>query len=226
MKPNIQIDIEDPHTRKNYDGDGVLEVVTEIHQWLKSVEIIRAYDIVTHEIKWEYVFDAEDPEYNFWGFYDFNGNGAKAAVLEWYDKKNQEKIIEIIDTRDNTIEFVLKKFDFHCALDIDNDGLEDLFVSLSDYPQEQPAQYQIWGTGSAAKVNSNSNPAAYKLSQNYPNPFNPVTTINYSVQVSGNVKITVYNNLGQTVRTIVNEQKSVGEYTIIWDGKNENGSIV
>jgi hypothetical protein len=69
-------------------------------------------------------------------------------------------------------------------------------------------------------------PAIYKLENNYPNPFNPFTTIEYSVQKTGNVKILIYNTMGQLVRTLLNEQKSIGEHSIIWDGCNDQGRSV
>ena len=62
-------------------------------------------------------------------------------------------------------------------------------------------------------------PTEYKLEQNYPNPFNPSTKIRYSVpQIANskmqNVKLIVYDILGNEIRTIVNEQKEPGYYEI------------
>lgn len=62
-------------------------------------------------------------------------------------------------------------------------------------------------------------PKAFILDQNYPNPFNPSTTIQYHVKVSDNVKLKVYNELGQQVETLVNEFKTPGTYSLKWDAK-------
>jgi len=67
---------------------------------------------------------------------------------------------------------------------------------------------------------------SYKLSQNYPNPFNPSTTIEYSVQSVNNIQIKIYNSLGQLVKILVNETKNPGEYSAVWDGKDESGILV
>jgi len=67
----------------------------------------------------------------------------------------------------------------------------------------------------------NFSPYKFNLSQNYPNPFNPVTEINYEVAKEVGVTITVYNTLGQLVKTLVNnEMKKPGLHKVVFDGKN------
>lgn len=73
---------------------------------------------------------------------------------------------------------------------------------------------------SAAGVENDLSPTSYKLEQNYPNPFNPSTTINYSIATAGNVKITVYNMLGQKVKLLLDENKSIGNYSIKLNASN------
>ncbi len=60
-------------------------------------------------------------------------------------------------------------------------------------------------------------PVSIRLKQNYPNPFNPGTTINYSIQKSGFVKLTVYNSLGQSVATLINRIKTSGNHSVYFD---------
>jgi len=66
----------------------------------------------------------------------------------------------------------------------------------------------------------------YYLSQNYPNPFNSSTTFHYSINKRERVQINVYDISGKLVRTLINEEKSRGNHTANWDGKNELGEIV
>jgi hypothetical protein len=60
-------------------------------------------------------------------------------------------------------------------------------------------------------------PSVFDLSQNYPNPFNPTTTIEYSLAAKSDVKISIYNMLGQNIATIVNETKDAGSYRAEWN---------
>jgi len=68
----------------------------------------------------------------------------------------------------------------------------------------------------ANKVSNNTNgvPVEYKLSQNYPNPFNPVTKISFDIPKQGLVTLKIYDVLGREVRTLVNEVKNAGSYTV------------
>lgn len=62
-------------------------------------------------------------------------------------------------------------------------------------------------------------PTEFSLDQNYPNPFNPETKINFAIPVSGNVKLSVYNLLGQEVATLVNGFKQAGSHTVNFEAK-------
>jgi hypothetical protein len=57
-------------------------------------------------------------------------------------------------------------------------------------------------------------PSKYSLRQNYPNPFNPTTVISYSLPSSSNVKLIVYNTLGQSIKTLESGYKTAGNYSI------------
>lgn len=61
---------------------------------------------------------------------------------------------------------------------------------------------------------------SYQLSQNYPNPFNPVSKIKFSIPVSGNVEIKVYDILGKEIKTLLNEYKQSGTYEVEFDASN------
>ncbi len=62
-------------------------------------------------------------------------------------------------------------------------------------------------------------PTELSLDQNYPNPFNPTTTIAFALPSDQIVTLKVYNAIGQEVATLVNEFKTAGRYSAVWDAK-------
>ena len=67
---------------------------------------------------------------------------------------------------------------------------------------------------------SNAIPKVFSLEQNYPNPFNPTTVIKFGIPKSGLVKLVVYDLLGRTVETLVNEYKEAGSYKADFNATN------
>ena len=65
----------------------------------------------------------------------------------------------------------------------------------------------------------------YSLGQNYPNPFNPTTNIVYSIANSENVKLTVYNSLGQQVAILVNENQAAGKYNVTFNATDMSSGV-
>ncbi|NWG29615.1 MAG: T9SS type A sorting domain-containing protein [Ignavibacteriaceae bacterium] len=67
--------------------------------------------------------------------------------------------------------------------------------------------------------------ASFRLDQNYPNPFNPGTSIKFGIPSSGQVKLSVFNLLGQQVKVLVNEFKETGIYDVKFDAANLSSGI-
>jgi hypothetical protein len=68
-------------------------------------------------------------------------------------------------------------------------------------------------------------PQKFELSQNYPNPFNPSTTIKFTMPEAGNIKLTLYNILGQEIKTLVDGFKEAGVYNIDFNASELNSGI-
>lgn len=100
-------------------------------------------------------------------------------------------------------------------------------VGASDYMLDEVTFTLNEGSG-VTDVDGKSNvvPLMYDLGDNYPNPFNPTTAISYSVPVSNNVNIQIFNELGQKVRTLVDRYVTAGTYQAVWDGTNDKGAVV
>ena len=67
-------------------------------------------------------------------------------------------------------------------------------------------------------------PTSYSLSQNFPNPFNPETSIRYSIPRQSHVTLKVYDVLGREITTLINEEKSVGNYEVKFSAKGGSAS--
>ena len=89
--------------------------------------------------------------------------------------------------------------------------------AFSDYIKSAPSDTV---TLSLVSVDKAELPTQFSLSQNYPNPFNPSTTIKYSLPIESNVKITVYNSIGQKVFDLVNTFQLPGNYQVIVNAKD------
>jgi phosphodiesterase/alkaline phosphatase D-like protein len=66
-------------------------------------------------------------------------------------------------------------------------------------------------------------PEAFALDRNFPNPFNPETTIRYAVPEAADVRLIVYNILGQEIVTLADERHVPGFYALRWNGKDQFG---
>ena len=99
-------------------------------------------------------------------------------------------------------------------------GMDGLFVECS-----APASFTTMWDG-VETIDTPDRPTEFTLYQNHPNPFNPETKIRFDVPETGNVKITIFNSIGQKVRELVNEEKAPGVYEVRWDARDEYGQPV
>jgi hypothetical protein len=66
---------------------------------------------------------------------------------------------------------------------------------------------------------------SFVLYQNYPNPFNPITTIKYLIPVLSQVKVIIYNSIGEKITELVNSNQKAGIYQLTWDAENFSSGI-
>lgn len=87
-------------------------------------------------------------------------------------------------------------------------------------------KYQVFYNESIQNGADVSIPKEFSLYPNFPNPFNPTTTIRYDLAENSKIQLTIYNILGQQIRTLVNQALPAGRYQAVWDGRNDAGSQV
>ena len=66
-------------------------------------------------------------------------------------------------------------------------------------------------------------PTKFSLHDNFPNPFNPSTTIRFDLPIATKINLTIYNMLGQKVKTLKNSQLSAGYHSVNWNATNDQG---
>ena len=92
-------------------------------------------------------------------------------------------------------------------------------------PDSLDTYYAVFQTTKSTDVveSINEMPTDFVLEQNYPNPFNPETTIKYQIKSESFVKLSIYNSLGQEVRTLINAIQPSGAHQIVWNAHDNKG---
>ncbi len=108
------------------------------------------------------------------------------------------------------------------------EATDGLFTTLSTPPNNdtRPGYRLKLIKDKILTVNPTTIPTEYSLGQNYPNPFNPTTEISFALPKATNVKITIFNMLGEPIKTVVNKHHEAGTYKVTWDGTNNAGDVV
>jgi hypothetical protein len=68
-------------------------------------------------------------------------------------------------------------------------------------------------------------PTEFALYQNYPNPFNPTTEISFALPNAANVKLEIFNIMGQRVATLIDQRLQAGNHSVVWDGSQVASGI-
>jgi photosystem II stability/assembly factor-like uncharacterized protein len=85
--------------------------------------------------------------------------------------------------------------------------------------------YRTTNAGGLTFITNESTPTKYSLSQNYPNPFNPKTAIQFSIIAAENVSLKVYDVMGREIRTLVNEMKQPGSYSVDFNASELSSGV-
>jgi len=112
-----------------------------------------------------------------------------------------------------------------------NDGFDK--IPISSFAVGDTFMYAgSWGEGvwrrklseiiSDAKYTENTFPSKFEISQNYPNPFNPSTKISFALPHRENVKLKIYNLLGEEIVMLFNDILEAGNYQVEWNGENKD----
>jgi len=132
--------------------------------------------------------------------------------------------------------------DFHLMAIVCNNSVDSPCIDIGDPALTDSILNCEWGLGTELsdmgaygggialvgiddQKNGNQIPRRFTLNQNYPNPFNPSTTIDYSIPEGEKVQVqlNIYDLRGRKVRSLIEEEKGPGQYTVNWDGRSDKG---
>jgi len=99
---------------------------------------------------------------------------------------------------------------------------------INDVPNVQSLDPEFQGGSIAldSRTPTADLPTEFGLSQNVPNPFNPSTVVEYALPKDAQVNLSIYNVLGQHVKTLVDEMQRAGRQSVTWDGTDASGTSV
>lgn len=107
-------------------------------------------------------------------------------------------------------------------------GLDSATIQFTtNDPFHSLVYVKLYGTTNATDVENEPglNPTEYALRQNFPNPFNPSTTMQYNLPVRSQVRLTIYNLMGQVIAQLVNREQSAGYHQQIWNAESVSSGI-
>jgi len=105
------------------------------------------------------------------------------------------------------------------------DGNTGCTMTGTSTASTRPNLCMVINTATGVSPIGNTVPQNYSLSQNYPNPFNPVTKINFALPKQGFVTLKIYDVLGREVRTLVNEVKSAGQFSVDFNASEFSSGV-
>ncbi len=159
------------------------------------------------------------------------GDSRQGKVYLFYGGPEMDSIFDITLTGDPE-PFVNFGTRMASVGDVNADGFDEIIISSHGDSTNRGKVFVFTSCQSAVSDDDQEHTFQdFRLRQNYPNPFNSGTSIQYVVSSSGHnnstrVILRIYNILGQTVRTLVNEEKQAGSYQVIWDGNDGQGNPV
>ena len=172
----------------------------------------------------ENVFDTITYAVDGWGTITYEGNTVDCLRLSFVKRTTTQQVINGTPMPGSTVETEGAEFfgeDFEFLVSVNKSGPS----GFESYSASAFGGF-VGSATDVSEINPGQLPEGFDLSQNYPNPFNPVTEIEFSLPKSTDVRLTIYNMLGQRVTTLVDQYLDAGFYSVDWDGSNDAGSPV
>jgi len=217
-----------------YDNNGLL--LTSLQEtwsnnaWISNVKVTYTYDNNGNKLTYlleTWTNNAWVNSYKYTYTYDNNGNMLTQLSETWVDNtwKNSGKSIYTFDNYGNAIKGEYTRWTNNAWVAVKG-SLNLYYNSGADYLSFFNSVVTVTYTLITTDIKDNELAVTtYSLSQNYPNPFNPSTVIQYALPYESNVSISVYNTLGEVVKTFNEGAKQTGSYNVNFNGEGLSSGI-
>jgi len=199
----------------DFEGNIIFHTVEYDYSLSRNISIIYSLDY-SGNLNWKYVIDPE----LLWPDTHINHGLVSDAEGKIYFGSTRGKYFYCLDKNGELLwRFDLEGYEYDSCPAIGSDGT----LYIGTHLQSLSANNQK--NLIAIKDNPNSIkeeelPSEYKLEQNYPNPFNPSTTIKFSLPERSEVKLSIYNLLGQEIEKLFQGEKESGSYEYVFENKS------
>ena len=153
---------------------------------------------------------------------DIDGNSISNATVLVYDLDNNPIAYSTTNSNGEYAVTFLAETEYN--LNITKRSYETYEATVN--PGQQTSENAVLNTLEVTPNNNEETTMVNVSMSNYPNPFNPETTISYSLDKNAQVTISVYNVLGQKVKTLVNDNRVSGTHSVVWNGTDSNNNKV
>jgi len=215
-----------PSANDIWENDGVIDLVTSEDNTFQTYGTV-----FTFRIHNERNYYCLDPDFNsiLWETTSFNilGNQCNSNFIindnDNYVIHSHNNKIEILNRIDGScvhfeeIDFYPKKI----YKSIDN---QMIFVEYNQ-GDSYGSVYKLENINFVS-VHNNEISSTLNSLMNYPNPFNPSTTIEFAIQNDSNVELSIFNTKGQNIKTLIQNELTKGQHSILWKGDDEFGKQV
>ncbi len=163
-------------------------------------------------LRWQTAIDP-DPNDRLWYVLEFSSDSLFKSLIHQVTQTDTTFVLRLDALTAGTYYWRVKGLD------------SDTLATYASRTDVRPWRFS-WGVTNVDEGREPGVPTNFSLSQNYPNPFNPTTTIAYQLSKAAHVTLKIYNMRGQEVRTLVEEEKLAGYYSVRWDGLDKQGMKV
>ncbi len=188
--------------------------------WLIESNVFQEQTILAGDLGTTWVFDFDAKLGNI------EGASTAAAFIKTIDPSNNWAMTNFINVDMTSISVDWRRYTLHIDLihpDLEGQLLQIGFLNVATYYEGSGIFYDNVNFYANA-TDVGPTPALARMGQNYPNPFNPKTRIDFELERSGHVDVSVYDLAGRMIASLHRGDLAEGAHHVTWDGMTDGGT--